>query len=136
MWLHCPVGAQTTEVLGDKLAISSRCDFQNHLYTWDEAYQKAMNFSFSEYNDWRLPTIEELQNLHDLNTGDANNGLAYINRDAFPLLNCNDDSFSCVYWSSSSNNAINYAEPDKNKAWITVPSNSMHLVRLVRTIAQ
>jgi hypothetical protein len=62
--------------------------------TWDEAMKIPQKFnqkSYGGYNDWRVPTIDELKTLIDMVKGKEGN---YIDADAFPK---NDLRF----WSSS-----------------------------------
>lgn len=135
MWTQCPVGAIPTT--------NSGCKFQGKVYTWDEAQEIAINYSLGNYNDWRLPTAMELQTLHETDAGDEKQGLAYINRNIFPMPNCNDDWFQCTFWSSS-NNAIVFDPSADKKAWVVYfhsPQNPNfvlrefeYMVRLVRNI--
>ncbi len=137
MWMRCPVGALLTKAAGERLTCK-----QADAYTWDEA-QKI--YSFSVYNDWRLPDLDQLKELHDLKEGDEIKGSAYINKEAFPMPNCKDDWFQCTFWSSS-NTPINYDQDADRKAWVAyfqsphsskfVLRDTRYMVRLVRTITQ
>lgn len=140
MWMRCPVGSTLMKAAtGERLKINFGCGLAN-LYTWNEA-QKM--YSFSIYNDWRLPSRDELQTLHDLNAGDEIQGLAYINRDVFPMPDCYVNHDFCIFWSSSNNNSDYDPDTDTdNKAWVVyfqsnrdpkfVRRETKYMVRLVR----
>ena len=61
-------------------------------YTWDEAVKYAKNLRLGNYDNWRLPTIEELEKIRNQT----------LNRDAFVrkefVKNMPEFSF---FWSSS-----------------------------------
>jgi len=72
-----------------------------------EAFIKKLNLDkFGGYDDWRLPTINELENMVSYNVPDK----PLIDSDFFPNTQ-NDDK----YWSSSNYNCNDQNE--KNKAW-------------------
>jgi hypothetical protein len=69
MWKRCPEGAS-------ELWNGSTCTSSASTYTWTDALLKAKNANFAGYNDWRLPSIKELQSIAEtcgyspaLNTG-------------------------------------------------------------------
>ncbi|CAK8724768.1 Leucine rich repeat-containing protein [Candidatus Electrothrix laxa] len=63
-------------------------------YTWDDAVSRFKNVEYADYNDWRLPTIDELKTLvycsngvKDKDNGECNDGSkkpTTINQQAFP----------------------------------------------------
>ena len=67
-------------------------------YTWDDAMEKFKNNHFAGYDDWRLPTLEELRTLVYRSNG-ANRREEYqrptINQQAFP------NTEATGVWSSS-----------------------------------
>lgn len=68
-------------------------------YTWKEAFEETDIFNqqggYDGYNDWRIPSVEELKLLIDLKAGDVRNSAHFINSRVFPR---NYD----VFWTSTS----------------------------------
>jgi hypothetical protein len=120
MWLRFSLGQkwQNNTVVGEA-----------NKFTWQQAIEIAQQFnqqvSYEGFNDWRLPSIEELKTLINKINGISYN---YINVEVFPKN-------ECLYWSSSpyadsSGHALigdfwNGCDAYDNK-------NNGHFVRLVR----
>jgi hypothetical protein len=69
---------------------------------WEEAMRWAKNLNYAGYNDWRLPTDNELRTV--LNRG-GNSPAEWLNANGF--RNVQDD----IYWSSQ-------IKVDTNEIWI------------------
>lgn len=54
MWMRCSIG-QTWD--------GASCQGVAKEYEWNQAISLSKNFNYSGYNDWRLPTKEELESL-------------------------------------------------------------------------
>ena len=61
--------------------------------TWQDAIEYCENLSFSDFNDWRLPTLNELRSIVDYSKFNP-----AINQDLFKGF------LSAFYWSSTSTN--------------------------------
>ncbi len=113
--------SQTTSGIAD----GGRCQGDSECDT--NAYVQAMNEqNFCGYNDWQLPTREQMQTLVYLKNNDES---AKINKDYFP------ETVSSWYWTASENN------DKKDFAWYVLFRNGVSLndlkerpkhIRLVR----
>ena len=71
--------------------------------TWQEALKYAENYSYGGYNDWRLPSVKELQSIVDYNRSPDFTSSAAIS----PLFNCTQITNEAgqkdypAYWSST-----------------------------------
>ncbi|MEN9896864.1 MAG: hypothetical protein RLZZ66_513 [Pseudomonadota bacterium] len=88
MWLRFAYGQQweRNEVIGDAIKME-----------WQDALtipEKFNQTGYADYNDWRVPNIDELKTLSDRNKGRKGN---YIDADVFP----ENEKF---FWSSSPSN--------------------------------
>ncbi len=54
MWMRCSLG---------QIWNNSTCDGEATAYTWKKAMSFNKNFNYADYDDWRLPTIQELKTL-------------------------------------------------------------------------
>jgi len=79
-WMRCSLG-QTWD--------GQSCQGDADTYTWDQAMKAAKSFSYAGYDDWRLPTIDELKSIVEKNKRPA------INHQAFP------NTVRAWFWSSS-----------------------------------
>lgn len=52
--------------------------------TWQEALEYAENYSYGGYDDWRLPSVKELQSIVDYDRSPSFTSSAAIS----PLFNC------------------------------------------------
>jgi len=77
--------------------------FSNHkLVTWDEARESASSLKVAGYNDWRLPTIDELERLLTKQSIKNYKGEShYILRDFLDMM----PHDSC-FWSSTEENEL------------------------------
>ena len=70
--------------------------------TWDDAQAYARSLDLGSHRDWRMPTIKELQSIHDISrTNPA------INREAFPAAQ------AAEYWSSTT-----MFSRDSSRTWV------------------
>lgn len=73
-------------------------------YTWDEAFeyvQKLNNEQYCGYDDWRIPTLDELETLVTNEKYKCENGYEYrVKKNFLKSMNNNDEWAS--YWSSTS----------------------------------
>ena len=83
MWMQCSLD-QTYE------ASDNSCSESTIGYTWQAALAEASGYSFSDYDDWRLPNRQELSSLVAYDRYSPS-----INSDVFP------NTISSYYWSSS-----------------------------------
>ncbi len=92
-WMRCLLG-QRFEALG-----CNKCTGTANTYTWENA--KLIRHQYAGHDDWRLPTIDELESIFGKHS-DRNQ-----NKAIFPWLANEDDIFSttCV-WSSSTATAM------------------------------
>ena len=71
--------------------------------TWQEALEYAENYNYGGYDDWRLPSIKELQSIVDYDRSPDFTSSAAI----FPLFNCTQIINEAgqkdypAYWSST-----------------------------------
>lgn len=124
----------------------SMCQGSPKQYTWDDI-KKTANFSYENYNDWRVPTLKELQtivycssgkpkvwdNIHNQCEGDY--AKPTIMSDVFPQTPSSWEFMSSslvkFYWGSTPGivnfiNGQSHAIEDANHP---IP----HVVRLVRS---
>jgi hypothetical protein len=89
MWLRFSCGQEWDN--GTKFSQTTQVN-------WEDALRLVKNFNqqggYADYQDWRLPTIDELGTLIDKNKGKKGN---YIDTEVFPK---NNDAF-CWFWTSS-----------------------------------
>jgi Protein of unknown function (DUF1566)/TIR domain len=100
---------------------------------WENAFKAAEDFNanggYLGYNDWRLPTIDELKTLIDKVKGKTGN---YIHPDVFP--NNNGAVFwSCSFRSDNGSTAHCVDLSTGQNTWSNVKNNRLQ-VRLVRSV--
>jgi|LakMenEpi03Aug12_release.lakeMendotaPanAssembly.Ray.scaffolds.fasta_scaffold455634_1 hypothetical protein len=88
MWLRFAYGQQWER--NDVIGYAKKMKWQDAL-TIPETFNQS---GYADYNDWRVPNIDELKTLSDRNKGKKGN---YINIDVFP----ENEKF---FWSSSPSN--------------------------------
>lgn len=96
-------------VINDKVwidsetSISWQVEVESKKYTWDEAFeyiQKLNNEQYCGYEDWRIPTLDELKTLVTNEKYKCENGYEYrIKKSLLKSMYNNDDWAS--YWSST-----------------------------------
>jgi Protein of unknown function (DUF1566)/TIR domain len=99
---------------------------------WDNAFKTAKDFNkqgdYADYNDWRLPTIDELKTLSNEDN--------YIHPYVFPKSKY--DSSKAVYWSSSLDALTSYNERMEmyfvnGSGHVSSSKDGNYQVRLVRS---
>jgi len=91
MWMQCSLG-QTWDIG------SNACSGTASTYNWKEALAEAENFTFANYDDWRLPNIKELNSIVERNCFNPT-----INLNIFPItkLSVFPNDAMVMMWSSS-----------------------------------
>lgn len=72
-------------------------------YTWDEAFeyiQKLNNEQYCGYEDWRIPTLDELNTIVTKESYKSENGYEYKIKKNLLKSMCNNDDWAS-YWSST-----------------------------------
>ncbi|MGJ0303676.1 DUF1566 domain-containing protein [Aliarcobacter cryaerophilus] len=72
-------------------------------YTWDEAFeyiQKLNNGQYCGYEDWRIPTLDELNTIVTKESYKSENGYEYKIKKNLLKSMCNNDDWAS-YWSST-----------------------------------
>lgn len=95
MWTRCLQGATWN---------GFTCDGKPTLYSWQQSQELAKKLNYAGYNDWRVPTLEELKSLAEKDTVAPKAAIPYLNQSVFPILNCrslDSDGHSCWHWTSS-----------------------------------
>lgn len=59
MWTRCLLGAAWN---------GTTCEGKAASYGWQQAQELAKNSNYADFNDWRIPTFEELKSLADKET--------------------------------------------------------------------
>jgi len=65
-------------------------------YTWEEAKKYALELKLGGFNDWKLPTIDELKTILTHHKNQGKNGKFYIKKEF--IDNLEDDGW---FWSNS-----------------------------------
>lgn len=99
MWTRCLLGASWNG-LG--------CGGKPLLYSWQQTQNLTKNMNYAGFNDWRVPTLDELKTLADKEVAVPKAAIPYINQTVFPTPNClgtdgglDSDAHACWQWSSS-----------------------------------
>ena len=100
MWSRCLLGETWN---------GNTCEGKAKSYGWQKAQEVAKNASHAGFNDWRIPTLEELKLLADKETDVPMVKIPHINQTVFPTPNCqgatrsasNHDGHSCWQWSTT-----------------------------------
>ncbi len=100
MWTRCLLGAAWN---------GATCEGKAASYGWQQAQELAANSNYADFNDWRIPTLEELKSLADKETAVAMVKIPNINQAVFPTPRCqgatrtasHHDGHSCWQWSST-----------------------------------
>ena len=69
--------------------------------TWPQAMQAAAEADYDNYQNWRLPTLAELETLRDPALGNYNQRVPFIDTRVFWLPNCNPAPKACISWTST-----------------------------------
>jgi hypothetical protein len=100
MWTRCLLGAAWN---------GTTCEGKAASYGWQQAQELAKNSNYADFDDWRIPTFEELKSLADKETAVPMVKIPNINQTVFPTPNCqgatrsaaHHDGHSCWQWSST-----------------------------------
>lgn len=99
MWTRCLVGANW-----DGLS----CSGKPLLHGWQQGQNFAKSTHYAGFNDWRVPTLNELKTLVDKEVAAPKAAIPHINQAVFPTPDChgingglNSDGHACWQWSSS-----------------------------------
>lgn len=100
MWTRCLQGASWN---------GTTCAGKAASYGWQQAQELAKNSTLADFDDWRIPTLEELKALADKETAVPMVKIPNINQTVFPTPNCqgatrnaaHHDGHSCWQWSST-----------------------------------
>lgn len=100
MWTRCLLGASWN---------GTTCAGKAAGYGWQQARELAKNSTYADFDDWRIPTLEELKALADKETAVPMVKIPNINQIVFPAPNCqgatrsaaHHDGHSCWQWSST-----------------------------------
>ncbi len=129
MWQRCLVGSSGKNC-SDNEDLLSRELAKKSLYEAQEYVQQLnANDGFAGYHDWRLPTLQEIQNIHDRDTT-ITPLESYYDARVFP-------SRHVMYtWTSTDNNSdyIGVIYNYTYDVFASYQKNSRHFVRLVRDL--
>ncbi|MGZ5052652.1 MAG: Lcl C-terminal domain-containing protein [Methylobacter sp.] len=100
MWTRCLLGATWN---------GTTCEGKADSYGWQQAQKLAKDSTYAGFDDWRVPTLEELKSLADKETAVPMVKIPNINQTVFPTPNCqgarrtasHHDGHSCWQWSST-----------------------------------
>jgi hypothetical protein len=100
MWTRCLLGATWN---------GTTCEGKATSYGWQQAQELAKHSTYADFDDWRIPTFEELKSLADKETAVPMVKIPNINQTVFPTPNCqgatrsaaHHDGHSCWQWSST-----------------------------------
>lgn len=100
MWTRCLLGATWN---------GTTCEGKASSYGWRQAQELAENSTYADFNDWRVPTLEELKSLADKETAVPMVKIPNINQTVFPTPSCqgatrtvlHHDGHSCWQWTST-----------------------------------
>jgi uncharacterized protein (TIGR02145 family) len=135
MWMRCQLGAMWT---------GSGCARSGSKYTWNQALE--IKQSFAGYNDWRLPTKEELLSLRLCSNGieefdKTNNGIIVSkckDGSTYPMVGRQNDfpNLDGIVWSSTRGTdkvSNEYWSLQSSQGWLTTQreyqKNSVLLIR-------
>jgi len=117
MWMRCAAGQRYN---------GRSCSGQSKLFTIEHA--QAMHLEFCGYNDWRLPTLEELRGIVD------------HSRKVPPLASDLFEGFkqpsTPLFWTSTSADGGRYYVSFLSGSSFIADAKALNAVRLVRTISQ
>lgn len=104
-------------------------------YTWDEAFeyiQKLNNERYCGYEDWRIPTLDELNTIVTKKSYKSENGYEYKIKNNLLKSMCNNDDWA-FYWSSTapSRPSSYYLSYINGFSYETLKTKSMY-IRCVR----
>ena len=99
MWTRCLLGATWN---------GNACAGTATLYTWQQTQSLPKTLNYAGYNDWRVPTLEELKTLADRENAASTVALPQLNQLVFPTPNCygtegglSSEGRACWQWSST-----------------------------------
>jgi formylglycine-generating enzyme required for sulfatase activity len=95
-------------------------------YTWEEAKEYAEKLKLGDFNDWKLPTIDELKNILTHNRNKGKNGRYYIRKEFIDNLegngwfwsNTEPKEYPSYAWNTNFKNANNALEHKGNKFFV------------------
>lgn len=100
MWMRCLSGTTWN---------GYACVGSPTLYGWQQLQIVTKTMNYAGYNDWRVPTLEELKTLADSETGTPAIKIPHLNQLVFPTPDClgieegivNSTGRACWQWTST-----------------------------------
>lgn len=99
MWTRCLLGASWN---------GFSCGGVPLLHDWQQAQSLSKTTTSGGFNDWRVPTLDELKSLAEKEVAAPQAAVPYINQAVFPTPNChgsdndlNSNGHICWQWTSS-----------------------------------
>jgi hypothetical protein len=100
MWSRCLLGAFWNGM---------SCAGLPTVYSWTQVQTLVRTIDYAGYNDWRIPTLDELKSLAEQDSVVPMLKTTYLNQAVFPMQNCQRTQFDvsnsseqrCWHWTST-----------------------------------